>query len=243
MNRILVTLTLVVIAMLFTGCPNMAVPIESTDNPTKPVTDKPIAKVQVSKENIKEAEKLYNEGLKAIDTKDYRLALKELNQALKLNPNNAETLYKVGRVYTYKKQDKKAFNYYKKAIQVNPKYAPAYNNIGAIYQSRRNYFKAEEYLKKSISIDPYNAESHSGLAQIYSDQGNYEEALDVFNKALSLKYTSELNVAKTHFNIALLHYRKGDFVNAKIELHKGLNIDPSEKQAIKMLLELERKGY
>ena len=84
----------------------------------------------------------------AIKSKNWKLALAELNVAVNDEPKNADVHNLLG--YSYRKQAQpnlpKAFEHYKTALQLDPKHKGAHEYIGEAYLMDKKPAEAEKHL-------------------------------------------------------------------------------------------------
>lgn len=142
-------------------------------------------------------------------------AIKELEQAVKLEPN--EPLARIQLAQAYDQADNLfgLIEQYQRLRQINPKDSEYTYQLGRaymrltgwcsqeiekispssarLYQSIANNYvyqsdkeKAIEYLKQAIQADPRLAELHLALAQLYAQQGQVTEALQEIDLELAI---------------------------------------------------------
>src|SRR5437870_4520000 len=87
--------------------------------------NKPVAKAQSTKEQIKRGDQL-------LEKRDWDGALGEYREAIRLKPNDAEPHYGVGRALGEKKDLEGAQREFREAIRLKPDYAEAHNGLGWI---------------------------------------------------------------------------------------------------------------
>jgi Flp pilus assembly protein TadD len=108
----------------------------------------------------------------AINTKDFRRALSELNAAVRLEPKNADIHNLLG--YSHRKQAQpnlpKAFEHYKTALQLNPQHKGAHEYIGEAYLMDK---KPEEAAKHLATLETLcgntTCEEYADLAKSIAD--------------------------------------------------------------------------
>ena len=71
-------------------------------------------------------------------------AIREMEEALKLNPHHCFFYYELGVIYANEKRYEEAIQNYKKAIELEPNYAQAHYNLGRIYEELGKTKLAEE---------------------------------------------------------------------------------------------------
>ena len=110
--------------------------------------------------------------------KNYDMAIKNYQDALKINPSDEVTLLKIGNIYKLKKDSKNAISFYKKSIVVNPNYADGWFNLGLVYANDKNNNKAKEAFHRVITLNPNYGYAYYALGIAYEQDGNTKEALN-----------------------------------------------------------------
>lgn len=94
------------------------------------------------------------------ELKNYQLALREMEKALKYNPYSATIYTNMGTIYTDMKLYMKAIECYEKALRINPAYDIALKNLAVNYFETGNY---SECIKTLYKVDIKNDSFLSGL--------------------------------------------------------------------------------
>jgi len=132
-------------------------------------------------------------------------ALKEYQQAVKLNPDYEEALNNIGTIYYAKKSYRRATTWFSRALALAPddsKSAAVYVNLGSSWFSRKNYERAQAAFQTAVRLDPEVFERHGSfgvmmqernieerakfhfyLAKMYAKTGRNELALQYLRKA------------------------------------------------------------
>jgi Flp pilus assembly protein TadD len=104
---------------------------------------------------------------KAIDAKDWNLAMNELTAARRADPRNADVHNLLG--YSYRKRPNpdlaKAFEHYKIALDINPKHRGAHEYIGEAYLMDKKPAEAEKHLAQLEAICGKSCEEYQDLAK------------------------------------------------------------------------------
>lgn len=115
-----------------------------------------------------------------------KLGIDYLNNALRLKELSTEALYARGLLYQDLKKYKEAVADYRKIIEINAEYAPAYYNIGWINFQMEKYDLAVEAFNEAVIADPQFARayymrglSHQGLGNNSDARTNYEACLKI----------------------------------------------------------------
>lgn len=108
----------------------------------------------------------------AIKAKNWKLALAELNVAVKDEPKNADIHNLLG--YSYRKQAQpnlpKAFEHYKTALQLDPKHKGAHEYIGEAYLMDKKPAEAEKHLATlEMLCGNKTCEEYADLAKALTD--------------------------------------------------------------------------
>ena len=132
-----------------------------------------ILKILPTNQKAKEAFAYYRDGMSAQADGEYKEALDNYYEALKLeeDPNDRSyILYNVGLIHTSNGEHEKALEYYSQALALNPRMPQALNNIAVIYhyqaeeakeagndqEAEALYDKAADYWKEAIRLAPNN---------------------------------------------------------------------------------------
>ena len=116
-------------------------------------------------------------ALVAYEDKKFEEALKELQEALRLNPENVDALYYQGLVYVALGRTGDALAVLEKARQMRPEDLDVAFQLGALYFNQKEYEKAEPFLRQVYQLEPTRPNIGYYLGFIEYRQKNYREAL------------------------------------------------------------------
>ena len=162
-----------------------------------------------------------NAGAMLIELKDYTLAQKYLEQALKLNSNSAIIYNNIGILNFYQKNGQTMDENFKQSLKINPQYIPAINNIQiAKIQSELNYYQSQniESILDVIKSDVDNYYAARTLAKIYYYKGDFKSANNLL-EPLNSTYNFKLYTQK-----ALFAYKAGNSANALNYINKAISL-------------------
>jgi tetratricopeptide (TPR) repeat protein len=117
------------------------------------------------------------------DKADYKNALKEAEEAYRLQPNHY-TLLSYGTIYYNMKDYKMAEEKFKEAIKAFPLTVDAYYDLGLLYNEQKRYAEAKEMLIMALSLNPEDIGAHFELGKAFKATGDMEEARREFNIVL-----------------------------------------------------------
>lgn len=120
---------------------------------------------------------------------NHQSALKDYNQAIKLNPNFGMAYANRGAIYEKLGKQELALQDYNKVIELEPLSAWSYTARGKFYLNQKEYDLALADLNQSLTLDSQSLWAgityyYRGL--VYKDLEKWDEALADFNTAISL---------------------------------------------------------
>jgi len=87
---------------------------------------------------------------------NYYRALKDYEEALRLDPENARVLFNLGLVYKKIKENSQAIEILNRLVKKHPNYYRAFEVLGYLYEDTGNYTKALFYYNRFLKHDPDN---------------------------------------------------------------------------------------
>jgi Flp pilus assembly protein TadD len=107
----------------------------------------------------------FAQGRRAVETRDWKAAIKWLTAADKRTANNAEVHNLLGFAYRNDGQVELALQHYQRALQIDPRHRGAHEYIGEAYLMANNPAKAEEHLVILRKICPGACEERDDLSR------------------------------------------------------------------------------
>ncbi len=105
----------------------------------------------------------YQAGKKAVDAKNWKLALEHFDRAASRDPNNADIHNYLGYAYRKSGNLDAAFRSYGEALRLEPKHKGAHEYIGEAYLMVNNLARAEEHLAALDKICFFPCEEYRDL--------------------------------------------------------------------------------
>ena len=164
------------------------------------------------------AEGLYYRGLSLQAEKDRAGALRDYDQALKLDPNFLDTYFSRGVLRAELGDVPGAVSDYTEILKRTPSYEKAQYNRGLAFMSMGNGAEAYADFSAALAKNPNRVEAWVNRANIQADAGNLDGAAADYNRALDI--APDLEGAL--FNRGNLHLRRGNAPAAIADYSKAL---------------------
>jgi len=133
------------------------------------------------------AEEWYNLGKNKGQSGDYKGAIADLNQAIKIKPDYANA-YNGRGVAKYNLGDKQgAIADYNQAIKIKPDYADAYHNRGLAKYNLGDKQGAIADYNQAIQLKPDYADAYNNRGVAKDDLGDNQGAITDYNQAIKIK--------------------------------------------------------
>ncbi len=174
-----------------------------------------------------------NEYENAIQYADSALIISQKNNDVK---NKIRALNNLGNAYIDSGNSDGALSYYYRALNLNissknkKEIANSYNLIGIIHFNRGNYatalknYAAALRINNEINNKKALVKNYLNIGNVYNYTGNYPQALKNLQSGLKLA-ESLFDIAKIYNNIALSHFRQGNYNDALTYYFKALKIN------------------
>ncbi|BAZ08691.1 serine/threonine protein kinase [Calothrix sp. NIES-4071] len=168
-----------------------------------------------------------NRGLEKYNKKDYRGAIEDYSQAIKINPNYAIAYYNRGLARYYLGENQIAIQDYSQAIKLNPRYTNAYFNRGlARYNSGQNQAAIEDY-SQAIKFDPNYTDAYYNRGLARYALGDNQAAVEDYSQAIKF----EPNNSNAYTGRGLARYVLGDNQAAIEDYNRAIKLDPNNSKA------------
>ncbi len=134
---------------------------------------------------VKEANDYIAAGNKLATEKKYNEAVKQYEEALKIDPKNNQISLILGLAYANTGALDEALKYTNLAAKTEPSYT-AFYNLGLIYAAMRDTEKSIEAFNRALSFNPDSSAAEYRKGLVYSEAKAYEKAAGSFGRALTL---------------------------------------------------------
>ncbi|MBN3992664.1 MAG: tetratricopeptide repeat protein [Nostoc sp. NMS2] len=155
------------------------------------------------------------------DSGDYRRAIADYNQVLRLNPKNASAYALRGLTYQRQGESKPALSDFNQAARIDPNNAIAYFARGLSYHVQGDYQGALAAYEKATAQDAKYFAAFNNLAFVKYELGDVEGAISEWQKSIAINNQS----ADPQLGLATALYVKGDREKALELAQAALRLD------------------
>ncbi len=139
--------------------------------------------------SLKAKKKLDHIGLHLLATiykfkSEHLIALKLLNQSIKLDPLYAEAYADIGAIYIEINNVSMAIGYLEKSLEIKPKGLAPNINLGLVYRKLGKYKVALKYFSQALNINPNNSNLNFNIGQIYEQYKDFNKTIFFYRKSL-----------------------------------------------------------
>jgi tetratricopeptide (TPR) repeat protein len=159
----------------------------------------------------------------AYDSQQYDQAMRELQEALRIDPNNVEALFFQGLVYTARDRRPEAMAVWERARQLRPSDIDVAFQLGVLYFADGQYDRAMPLLQQVYQVEPGRLNLGYYLGFMEYRRKNYRRAIDY----LRANVPSDDNFAQlTRFYVGLAMGALGFPAQARAEVEEALRLQP-----------------
>jgi len=139
------------------------------------------------KDNPRNVEALHGVGMAQYLNRNYKLAIKNMSQAVALQPNNVVLLSNLAEAVRRDKKPEKALGLFRKAISIRDDYPMAHLGVANCLGDLDRFPEATKVFLEIVMRDPGFAPAYHYLGVQLTDNNRPKEALPVLRKAVALR--------------------------------------------------------
>lgn len=194
-----------------------------------------------------EAEKAYEESVKALDEGNQLVSERKFDEALVVfndfaakNPDLIVINFNIGDVYREMKKYDEAKGYYQKVLDYAKEkedttlQARAVSAIGILSLRQNKLKEAQTLFEQSIALNPSDEILAYNVAEIYFGSNDADKAIEYYQKAIQIKPTW----SEPYMKIGYAYLNKGDMAKAIEGFEAFLKLVPEDSEQAAIAREL-----
>lgn len=155
-------------------------------------------------------------------------AIHYFRKSIDIFAGNSKAYLQLAQWYLSKLKIDSAMLYCNKALEINAYYVEALNFRSTLWLYKGNINAAKEDLNRVLSLQPSNSLANNSMGYILYNEKKYDEALDYYTKALK----NDSTIIEIYKNRAQIYYEKNQYILAKRDYQKYLNIKKTDYVAL-----------
>ena len=163
------------------------------------------------------ARSLFERGLEKERKSDFRGAIADYSEAIRLNPKDANAYNNRGSAKLDLGDKQEAISDYNESILINPNFANPYNGRGNVKRALGDEQGAIADYNKAIQINPEYAEPYNNRGNAKDDLGDKQGAIADYNEAIRINP----NLAAPYYNRGLIKKKRGEQQEALADFQKA----------------------
>jgi Tfp pilus assembly protein PilF len=167
-------------------------------------------------------------------TGDLKKAMESYVKALENEPNHPPALTSIARLHFRQGNHRKAAEFFEKAISQSPEDAGLHNDMGLTLSKLGKHNEAGQSLQRALELSPGTSRYANNLASVKFESGDVASAYTVL--------AANNKPAVAHFNMAYLHFKRGQVNDARGHLGMAIQFEPqaATDTAVKRAVERSR---
>lgn len=172
-----------------------------------------------------------------MDQRQYEIAHQKLEKALQLDPSSVDGNTLMALLYERIDRAKLSEKYYRRAVELDPEDGSTNNNFGGYLCRAGRFDEAETYFQRALD-DPFYATPGAAAMNAgvcASLAGDAARAEKYFRRSLE----ANPNDPATLYEMALLSFRKDDFLRARAFMQRFESTGRSDAAALDLAAQIE----
>jgi len=188
----------------------------------------------LSREQIRQAFELAQEGLIQYAAGNCQEALRFLDRSITINDKNPLVWSTIGDCSRQLQQFDRAVSAYSKAVSLGEDGAITYTRLGRSYIGANNFDQAIVAFTNAIKSDPSSADGYEGLCIAYNGVGLEQETVQTCTRSIALDPKRTL----PYTMLADLHVKKKQYDSAISYLKRAVELNPKDTRVRSQLIQL-----
>jgi tetratricopeptide (TPR) repeat protein len=161
------------------------------------------------------------------EKKDADGALKDYNEAVRLDPSIDAVHANRGNLWAARKEYDKAIADYTEAIRLNPAEPLSFSGRGLAWHAKKEFDKAIADYSEVIRLDPENVVAYKNRGHIWSRKMEYDKAIADYTEAIR-RYPND---AAAYRDRGSAWYNKNQYAKAIADFDEAIRLNPRDAKA------------
>jgi len=135
-----------------------------------------------------DADSFYGRALEYAENADYDQAIRDYDQALRINPTYVDALFGRGLAYAHRGDYSEAIQDYNHVLQINPTYTEAFNSRGVAHAHMGEYSEAIRDYDQALTLSPRFTKALHNRSLAYAHSGAYLSSVRDFGRWIQLRF-------------------------------------------------------
>jgi tetratricopeptide (TPR) repeat protein len=154
-------------------------------------------------------------------------AMRQIQEAIRLQPNYAEAHNNLGSFLGQKGQTDEAIQQFQEALRLKPDGVEAQRNLGVALEKKGQEDQATSQYQQALRLKPDDAEAHNNFGVALYKKGQTEEAIRHYQEAIRL----QPDYAKAHNNLGFALSKQGQTEEAIRHYQEAIRLQPDYAEA------------
>jgi tetratricopeptide (TPR) repeat protein len=178
-------------------------------------------------ESTNPAQEAHNRGNTWLEKKEYEKAIKDYDEAIRLNAKDASAFLHRATAWLGKEDYDEAIKDFDEAIRLDPNNGLSYSGRGNAWYCKKEYEKAIKDYDKAIRLDPDDVLAFENRGNAWYCKKDYDKAIKDYDKAIRLNP----NCAVAYFNRGMTWYDKDENDRAIKDFDEAIRLDPKDAKS------------
>lgn len=167
------------------------------------------------------------QGVAALDRKDYESAIAYFDRAIEADPANATAWAHRGQAYSVLGDPARAITNYDEALRRDPTNAAFYLSRAFAHRQLRNFALAVADCNSALQLAPDNSAAYVSRGIAYHESGEQAKAIADYNAAIQRGDTT----ASVYVSRGVAHHETGDYARALADFDEAIRKEPDNSAA------------
>ena len=167
-----------------------------------------------------------NEGIRALDSRDFQTAAEHFRRGVELAPDNPSLRHKLGTALSLMGDTGGAASQFLEAVRLSPGFAQAHYSLGLLLAAGGRYPEAADRFATAVRHEPNYVDARLRLGEMLQRTGRPGAALAQYTRVIAI----DPRVAEARFGYATSLAQLGRVDEARRRLTEGVALYPDRRE-------------